>query len=199
MKYLFTILSLLFSLGISNAQTKSYPRNNFKIIPVATFDLYYTAYDYSYGICYERFIDRDQKCSWNVPVYLGRGNFGGASYGSELAFKDMLKINPGIKFYPFGQKRLTYGIGLSLFYVTGKVIETYYGYSYPDHYRLNQFGLMLQNSLSYNVSKRINLNLEIGYGPSIYNQYKNTKQSSDHYNEQILSMRHAHLCIGYRF
>ncbi|WP_222164687.1 hypothetical protein [Edaphocola aurantiacus] len=198
MKHLLITLSLLSVFGTARAQKKIYPRNNLKIIPAATFDLYFYTYDYSVGIAYEQTFKKDSRFSWTLPVYFGNRTVVNPGFTGTLKYKNVLKINPGIKFYPFGQRTLTYGIGLSAFYVNGHTEEKNIPY-YVEQYRLNQLGLMLNNSLTCNITKRINLNLEIGYGPSIYSRLKDVKEQHSSYNQNILTMRHAHFSLGYRF
>ncbi|WP_161971278.1 hypothetical protein [Edaphocola flava] len=148
-------------------------------------------------MAYERTFARDNRFSWSIPVYFGKNKVSDDSYYGTSTYKNFFKVNPGIKFYPFGQKTLSYGIGLSVFYLSGQIDESY-PYSFV-RYQIRQLGLMLNNSLSCNVSKRINLNLEIGYGPSFYNHFENEKDHFDNYNFKINTMRHANFSIGYRF
>lgn len=199
MKFLLSTLSLWVSLtGMLHAQKQTYPRSNFKLIPLATFKTYDLDFDQSFGVAYEQILDKEGKFSWNIPLFIG-GHVTPESTPTEgQEFRNVIKINPGIKYHPFGQRRLSYGIGLSLFFLKGKVIETY-TFIHPSIYNLEQFGLMLNNALTFNVSKRLNLNAEVAYGPSMYNRFQNTRVSVDNFNTGVISMVHAQLSIGYRF
>lgn len=197
MKYFLIMLLLVCSTYQLKAQEKTSFYSNLKLIPVATFDLYHSVYDYSVGIAYERAFTKDNRFSWVLPVFFGAKKQENDGFVGKEDHKNMLKVNPGIKFYPFGQKTFTYGIGLSLFYLRGR--REISMPSYSEISRMTQLGLMLHNSLSCNISKRLSLNLEIGYGPSIWNQFKDIKDQNNHYTPNILTMRHAHFSVGYRF
>lgn len=197
MKPIFTTLSLLCSFGIAHAQTKIYPRNNLRFIPAATFNLHNFTNDYSVGISYERAIDN--RFSWSLPVYFGARQVNESWYSGPITYKNVFKINPGITFYPFGQRRLTYGMGLSVLYMRGLIKEDLV---YDNgRYRLNQFGFMVNNSLTCNITNRINLNIGIGFGPSLLNQYKDIKYHNINNNNKgdILSLYCVQAGVGYRF
>lgn len=135
------------------------------------------------GLSYERFIDKAQRVSFNLPVYGGLRNYlVGQSAGSAVEPESNFSIlvNPGIRLYPRGHSRkLVYAIGPSVFLSHGTE-NGYQGDTDPSGNYVEyaegtetRVGSMINNSLSMNISPRFNVGIEVGVGVSLYTRLKN--------------------------
>lgn len=160
------------------------------------------------GLSYERFIDKAQRISFNLPVYGGlRNYFIGQSRNTVGTVENNFSIlvNPGIRLYPRGHSRkLVYAIGPSVFLSHGTE-NGYQGGSDPAGNYVEyaegtetRVGSMINNSLTFNISPRFNVGLEAGLGVSLYTRLKNnTTQTSR--NGLIEPMALFAFQIGYKF
>ncbi|RYE00383.1 MAG: hypothetical protein EOP54_00325 [Sphingobacteriales bacterium] len=134
------------------------------------------------GLSYERFMDKAQRVSFNLPVYGGLRNYFIGHSGSvgivESNFS--MLVNPGIRLYPRGHSRkLVYAIGPSVFLSHG-TDNGYQGSTDPTGNYVEyaegtetRVGSMINNSFSFNISPRFNVGLEAGVGVSLYTRLKN--------------------------
>ncbi|RQO30092.1 hypothetical protein DBR32_10925 [Taibaiella sp. KBW10] len=155
------------------------------------------------GLSYERILDKDGKVGVNIPVSLGiRNNSYNGSTGSyDQRMNYTVLVNPGIKFYPSGQRKVTYAIGASLFAAMGTDdsyrIDNLGIYHYTEGSFLKT-GIMVNNYLQFNLSPKINIGLELGIGPMYLNQYKdNNTNTTTNYGIDVMGQFSFH--IGYRF
>lgn len=160
------------------------------------------------GLSYERFIDKAQRVSFNLPVYGGLRNYLiGTSAGSAVDPESNFSIlaNPGIRLYPRGHSRkVVYAIGPSLFlshgtdngYQTGtEPSGNYVEYAEGTETRI---GSMINNSFTFNISPKFNVGIEAGLGVSLYTRLKNnTTQTSR--TGLIEPMALFAFQIGYKF
>lgn len=137
------------------------------------------------GLSYERFIDKGQRVSINLPLYGGiRNYFIGESKVVGIVDRNFsILINPGLKLYPRGHgRKLVYSIGPSVFLSYG----TENGYKSPQIPVSNgdfveyskgtemRIGSMINNNFTFNISRKINVGLEAGIGVNLYSKLKNT-------------------------
>lgn len=135
------------------------------------------------GLSYERFIDKAQRVSFNLPVYGGLRNYligqsAGSAAESESNFS--ILVNPGIRLYPRGHSRkLVYAIGPSVFLTHGTENGYQGGTDPAGNYVVyaegteTRVGSMINNSLSFNISPKFNVGIEAGVGVSLYTRLKN--------------------------
>ncbi|RQO30091.1 hypothetical protein DBR32_10920 [Taibaiella sp. KBW10] len=152
------------------------------------------------GLSYERILDKDGKVGLNIPMSIGIKNKYNnlATPSNEMNYTFL--INPGIKFYPTGQRKVTYALGASLFAALGTYDGNYYRrgmYRYEEG-NLLQAGIMINNYLQFNISPKANIGLELGVGPSYLNQYTESTTSTSR-NTGIGVMAQLGFHIGYRF
>lgn len=138
------------------------------------------------GLSYERFIDRAQRISFHLPVYAGLRNYLIGNYTNRTNVENnySMLVNPGIRLYPRGHGgRVVYAIGPSAFLSYG----TENGYKQENANYFNEYskgtetriGSMINNSFTFNISRKINIGLEAGIGVSLYTNLKNnTMQTS---------------------
>ncbi|WP_129020147.1 hypothetical protein [Edaphocola flava] len=157
-----------------------------------------TVFDNSVGIgfAYERILDKEGKISVNIPIYLGintnSGYYSGPGYNNNTNYSMLL--NPGVKFYPAGQRRVTYALGASLFTMMGE--DDYYYGGPADKADYLKAGIMINNYVHFNITPKFNLGLELGVGPSYINQYKTVNYTN---NEGIGFSAQFGFHMGFRF
>jgi len=191
-KLLSALLVLVMATGAATAQQNNYGPNIVRIMPLTAFNG-----GVGLGASYERILDKDGKIGLNIPFSLGFNNNG--DYNNDMNTTFM--FNPGIKFYPGGQRKVTYALGASLFTSFG----TNNGYRYDinqsyQYVNANtlQAGIMVNNYLQFNLSPKVNIGLELGVGPAYIDQEKDVTNNVM-YNHGLNVMGQFSFHIGFRF
>lgn len=168
-----------------------YSPNIIRFTPVTIFDN-----SVGIGFSYERILDKDGKISVNIPVYLGlntnNGFNSGPGYYNNSNYSMLL--NPGVKFYPGGQRKVTYALGASLFTMMGE--DDYYYGGPADNADYLKAGIMINNYVHFNITPKFNLGLELGLGPSYINRYQTTYYT---HHEGISFSAQFGFHMGFRF
>lgn len=182
--------------GAAQAQQSkpAYGPNILRLMPLTAFNG-----GVGLGLSYERILDANGKVGLNIPVSYGIRSGNSDMGGNE--FNSALMINPGIKFYPSGQRKVTYALGASLFAAMGT--DDGYRYDINQTYRYSnistlQAGIMVNNYLQFNLSPKVNIGLELGVGP-VYLDQRKDKTNNITYNEGLDVMGQFSFHIGYRF
>lgn len=195
MKKLIIGLSLLSMAFGAQAQSKNFPKNNLKFYPLSVF-----AYGgVGVGIGYERLLDNEGKFGLHIPVFVGLDN--DYSVNSDNITRTTFMVNPGVKFYPTGQRRVTYGLGASLFGMVGNRNEYIYfpnGTRQETDQNMVRAGMLINNSVQFNIGPKFNLGMDLGLGPSYLNQYNNNTTGMK-YSEGIQFMASFGFHLGFRF
>lgn len=154
-------VGLLFFSSSAISQNKSGFRNILSLSPLNSFSLYGYSPDYGYGISYERIFGGNGKFGMKIPISIGYSN---KSDFDGNHFKDVVKLNPSIFFYPWGQRRLSAGLGFSLCYMDG----IYYSLSNPTkpNERFTHLGLMANQTLRFAATNHFCIGISLGLGPS---------------------------------
>jgi hypothetical protein len=191
-KLLSALLVLVMATGAATAQQNNYGPNIIRIMPLTAFNG-----GVGLGASYERILDKDGKIGLNIPFSLGFRNNG--DYNNDMNATFM--VNPGIKFYPGGQRKVTYALGASLFASFG----TNNGYRYDinqsyQYVNANtlQDGIMVNNYLQFNLSPKVNIGLELGVGPAYIDQERDVTNHIT-YNNGLNVMGQFSFHIGFRF
>lgn len=135
-----------------------------------------------FGAYYERSIDANDRFSVIIPVSIAWEMKSADNIYSDTANKgnnSSLFFNPGIKFYPTGNKKFfSYAVGLSIFSHIGAA-ERIYGSKAPDlpylqkqTYRFSSAGVLLNNYINFKINRNISFGFEVGIGPTYFNNYK---------------------------
>lgn len=195
MKKIILCLSVLAMAYSAGAQQRNSPKNNIKFYPLSTF-----AYGgVGLGIGYERLLDNEGKFGLNLPVYLGLANADNSST-MDVRTNTTFMFSPGLKFYPGGQRRVTYGIGASLFGSWGQD-DNYFELSNGSRMLVTEnvirAGMLVNNSVQFNIGQKFNLGLDLGLGPSYINQF-NRSDGFD-YSDGIRFMANFGFHLGFRF
>lgn len=129
-----------------------------------------------FGISYERILDKKGIFGLVLPVSLiftddyilfNNGDSGGGR---------MVYFAPGLKIYPFGQKKVTYAVGPSLFYGKGEKSQYYYndpnsfGYKATDCERA---GVIINNYVNFQITPQFQIGIHGGFGTRYYEQSTN--------------------------
>jgi len=146
-----------------------YGRNMLRFLPVTATDI-----GVGLGFSYERILDREQRLGLTIPLslvlenmeyYYGHPTFESNQYHTYLYFA------PGLKIYPFGQRRVTYAVGPSLMFIYGGGKGAEYGWDM--HGReivakysktVFRFGVLVNNYVNFQITNRFNIGLEGGLG-----------------------------------
>lgn len=153
------------------------------------------------GLGYERILTEDGKLGVKIPFHLGMRSqwdqFGGP--GGRNTTNYALMFNPGIKFYPSGQRKVTYGLGFSIFGITAtndRYEGVWNGTSRFVAGSSTHLGMMVDNSLQFNLSPKFNIGMEVGLGPSYFNRYT---QDNSTWSDPLGFMGSFNFHMGYRF
>lgn len=191
-----TLMTLAANARFTVESKPVYGNNILRLMPLTVFND-----GVGLGLSYERILDPAGKVGVNIPVSLGIRNGYDNMSGMNTEMNTTVLINPGIKFYPSGQRKVTYAIGASLFAAMG----TDDGYRYDNQgiyrYMNGSFlktGILVNNYLQFNLSPKVNIGMELGIGPIYLNQYKDNTTNSTR-NEGIEPMGQFSFHIGYRF
>src|SRR6218665_945528 len=107
-------------------ESVDYGTNILRISPITAMDL-----GVGFGLSYEKILGKEQMVGVVLPVYLlldGQNNYDpfGNGYSDNNSTKAYFYFNPGLKIYPFGQRRVTYAVGPSLMIGAGGGTEWRY-------------------------------------------------------------------------
>ncbi|RYE11594.1 MAG: hypothetical protein EOP51_32800, partial [Sphingobacteriales bacterium] len=96
----------------------NYGANILRLSPITAMDI-----GVGFGLGYEKIFGRNQTIGIVIPVSLllvntGNNDFYSGAY-NERRFDTYVYFTPGVKFYPFGQRKVTYGVGPNLMLAYG--------------------------------------------------------------------------------
>lgn len=135
--------------------------NILRLSPLTAMDI-----GYGFGFSYERLFGEYKNIGIILPFsLLLEKRIGGSSNNTYFYF------TPGLKVYPFGQRRITYAVGPSLMFGYGENPDSY-GYFFPngttsqEDVQLKKFrmGFLVNNYISFQITKSLNIGFEAGIG-----------------------------------
>lgn len=140
--------------------------NIIRLAPLTAMDI-----GYGFGLSYERLFGEHKNIGIILPFSLlleKRTNSGFSISGSNNTY---FYFTPGLKIYPFGQRRITYAVGPSLMFGYGENPDSY-GYFFPNgttsqediHLKKFRMGFMVNNYISFQITKTFNIGFEGGIG-----------------------------------
>lgn len=146
--------------------TSEYGSNIVRLSPITAMDI-----GVGFGLSYERIFGAEQMIGVVLPVSMLLENRSSASSYNETLFNTYVYFTPGLKIYPFGQRRVTYAVGPNLMLAYGGGNEwqyrnDMYGGAYLDDVKMTRvrLGVMVNNYVNFQISKIFNLGLEGGLG-----------------------------------
>lgn len=172
-----------------------YGTNILSITPFAAMDV-----GVGIGMSYEKILGADQSVGLVLPVYVLFDNFDENSYYGYENTGSYFYFAPGLKIYPFGHRKATYSIGPNLFVGGGTSKTTQYdfngGYNYTQEVSRFRLGILINNYLTFQFTKKFNLGLQGGLGVRYID-----RETIDGYsnNRGIVPTGQFSVTLGYRF
>lgn len=149
--------------------SSSYGSNILRVAPITAMDV-----GVGFGISYERIFGDAQMIGLVLPVTMlleNKNNGSDINSYNEARYNTYVYFTPGIKIYPFGQRKVNYAIGPNLLLGYGGGNEwqyrnDIYGGIYLDDVKTTKLrlGFLINNYVNFQVSKAFNLGLEGGLG-----------------------------------
>lgn len=127
-----------------------------------------------FGISYERILDKNGYFGLWLPFTMTLPDSYYISAGTEGSDNDqMYYFSPTLKVYPFGQRRVTYAIGPTLYAGIGKNFNSYTNYDPNtgvfttvdedrDRFRM---GMIVNNFVNFQITPHFQIGLNGGVGP----------------------------------
>lgn len=175
------------------AETKSYGDNIIRIMPFRIMD----GDGLGLSVDYEHILGAKKNVGLVLPITFSfsHGSFANSNGRSNV----FTYFSPGIKIYPFGQRKLTYAVGPTLMFGYGD--KTYYDHSFgfpggPYTSKSFRFGVIANNYLNIQLSSKFNFGLEWGIGVRYFNQELGDINDQTNY---INLTQNVALSFGYRF
>jgi hypothetical protein len=185
-------------------QAMDYGTNILSITPFSLLDI-----GVGFGASYEKILGEDKNIGIVLPVNLifeFNDNYYNGYYTNNGSYNNTyFYFTPGIKIYPFGQRRVTYAIGPNLMLGAGGGKEMRYNeqIGYDEEYNVSKIrvGMLLNNYLTVQFSRSFNLALQAGLGV----RYIDRETASSPYSSQQVSNNgmsvtgQFSISLGYRF
>jgi hypothetical protein len=191
-----------------SAPSGGYGTNILRLSPITAMDI-----GVGFGLSYEKIFGKDQMIGLILPVYLMLESqndydpFFGGSGGYNNGNNAYVYFNPGLKIYPFGQRRVTYAVGPSLMFGYGGGTEWIYSgngnvYEQSDITKL-RMGMLVNNYVNFQITSGFNLGIEAGIGARYIDRETIDRAGynygSQTYNNGINVTGSFSLTLGYRF
>jgi hypothetical protein len=170
-------------------------KNLVNISPVKFMDI-----GQGFGISYERIMDKKGIFSLVLPVSLIFPDDYVLFEGDKFDGATMVYFSPGLKIYPFGQKKVTYAIGPSLFYGKGKRSQYYYDASNNYGYKATdceRSGIMINNYINFQITPKFQFGMHAGLGTRYYDKF--TNGGGDILRELFSITGEFNFNLGFRF
>lgn len=160
------------------------------------------------GISYERIISADKKVSIILPFSLLLHNENDYATYDESEYTTYFYFTPGLKFYPFGQRTVTYAVGPNLMFSYGggdtysSIYDPGQGSTmyYPVHKQIFRLGILVNNYVNFQITPSFNLGVTAGLGVRYINHEKLTYSGkAEQYNRPIDITGQFAFSLGYRF
>lgn len=188
--------------------------NSLSTIAISPFQ--YSENGVGIGLSYEHALDHDGIISVYVPVIatfnLRKNNrydydpyyYGGGPVNAPTNSNVMVYAMPGVKFYPTGMGKVKYAVGPSVVLGAGQKLVNDYVYVYdpvynyyPGSYNYGVYdryllGMMLNNSLNINATRRLYVGAEMGFGLTYFDYVNNV-------NRGVTFLTQGAFKIGYTF
>ncbi|ACT96294.1 hypothetical protein [Dyadobacter fermentans] len=134
-----------------------------------------------FGLSYERILDKNGNFGLLLPLTMTLPDSYYFTVGSDRNQSDqMYYFSPTLKVYPFGQRRVTYAIGPSLFAGVGKRFNNYTDfdpstgvYTSRDEERDRfRMGMLVNNFVNFQITQHFQIGLNAGLGARYIDQEK---------------------------
>lgn len=182
----------------------NYGTNILSVSPFSVLDI-----GIGFGLSYEKIIGPEQNVGIILPVHLlfdVENNYDyGYAYANNEYNNAYFYFTPGLKIYPFGQRKVTYAVGPNLMFGAGGGKEWRYNNSTSATEQFDvtkiRVGMLVNNYLNVNFTKGFNMSVQAGLGV----RYIDRETASSYgMNEQTTNRGmnvtgQFTLSLGYRF
>lgn len=144
------------------------------------------------GFSYERIIGANEYIGLILPVsFIFKEYYNySSSYNNDQQYFTNVYLTPGVKIYPFGQRKVTYAVGPNVMLGFNKTLNGYYDYNMNQSYynRVNSFrlGLLINNYLNFQITPLINFGVSAGLGMRYIDRVKPSQISYYYGNSKEL-------------
>lgn len=134
-----------------------------------------------FGISYERILDKNGYFGLYLPFTMTIPDTYYFSIGNSRSNDDQLYyFSPTLKVYPFGQRRVTYAIGPTIFAGLGRRWNNYTDYDPTTGVYTNRderrerfrMGMIVNNFVNFQITPHFQIGLNAGLGPRYFNREK---------------------------
>ncbi|WP_118950578.1 hypothetical protein [Taibaiella helva] len=181
----------------------AYGTNILRLAPLTIMDV-----GVGFGLSYEKILDKHQMIGLILPAHFlisnSNDDFFSGSNGYMSNTQTYFYFTPGLKVYPFGQRRVTYAVGPSLMLGYGGGQD--YQYDYRTGYTTNvdvrrfRLGMLVNNYVNFQLGPSFNLGLELGLGVRYLDRERvefSSYTRTD--NKDLDATGQFSLTLGYRF
>lgn len=177
-----------------------------------------------FGLSYERIIGVERKMSFILPITITlsdmQNDYNFDYSNSKARYLTFYSFSPGIKFYPGGQKDISYSLGANLLFSYGegkgdrsytvRVLDS--SKSYTSYNYINKtetltkqefsFGFLINNYVNFQISKTVNIGIVGGLGVIYVNNVKlihSNSIPSENRNQPLQPTFNLSFSFGFRF
>jgi hypothetical protein len=154
------------------------------------------------GVSYERLVGPYVGIIIPVSFMFSERYLYNSATGSQSKYFTNIYVSPGVKFYPFGQRKVTYAVGPNAMLGFAKDIRTRYindgsgGQTVTDIPTKNfRLGLLVNNYLNFQITSKINLGINGGLGV----RYFDRSRPNIGYNDGMQLTGEFAFNFGFRF
>lgn len=158
-----------------------------------------------FGISYERLLDKKGLFGLILPVTMAIPD--NATYIFDLNDNGsvMYYASPGLKIYPFGQRKVTYAVGPNVFLGYGNRWDNFNSYDPRTGLYVNEerctntfrMGLLVNNYINFQITPRFQISMNAGLGPRYIDQQKSAGLVTNNRGIQITG--EFNFSLGMRF
>jgi hypothetical protein len=184
-------------------ESSNYGSNFIRLAPFRVLDIG----GIGFGLEYERLFGHENMLGIVLPftVMLEEEYNSWNAVDNNIRYNPSFYFNPGLKIYPFGQRKVTYAVGPSLMFGYGKSDEWTWVSSDPwgstgyytevEKSRFN-FGMIVMNYVNFQITPSFSLGFDAGLG---IRYLSHQKKAGYTYNNGIEPTGQVSLTLGFRF
>jgi hypothetical protein len=158
-----------------------------------------------FGISYEAIVDKRGYFGVILPVTMTIPDSYTYVFDTNRNTSEMYYFSPGLKIYPFGQKKVTYSVGPTLFMGFGNrrgthtIYEPTTGVYRDEEDRVRRFrlGMLVNNYVNFQITQRFQIALNAGLGSRYVDRETSTFQNYNTSGLQITG--EFNFSLGFRF
>ncbi len=182
------------------AHAATYGSNFIRLTPMKILDIGAVGV----GLEYERLFGTNRNFGINIPFSVQFNQeyvFDRITGQDDIQYNPYFYFTPGLKFYPSGQRRVTYAVGPTLLMGVGKEkswVQDAAGFSRLQELQNFRLGLMVMNYVNFQLTDHFSLGIDAGIGIRYLNRYKDLN-SNLITNDAMMPTGQFSINFGYRF